>query len=239
MRVPILCYHRIEAPPASAPDDSNFVSPELFRRHVALLFSLGFHGVTVNEVARWQRGECQLPRRPIVLSFDDGFESVADHAFPVLRRAGWGATIFAISGCVGRMNEWDPTAPPGRLLDAHALRQLAAEGYEIGSHTRRHRRVTELDAVQAAFELAGARSELQAMTGRAVTSFAFPYGTHSRLALTRVAEAGYSTAVTLKRWGNGRRTNPLRLGRMSVGGALAPWQLGAKLAKLMVTPARA
>ena len=69
-------------------------------------------------------------------------------------------------------------------------------------------------------------------------SFAYPYGTHDAAAVEVVRAAGYEVACTLKRWGNGADTDPLRLGRMSVRGDLPPWALAAKLAKLLLTPSR-
>ena len=236
-RIPMLCYHRIETPPASHPGDQNFVTPERFGTHLSMLAALGYRGVTVREIVHWQRGEGVLPARPIAITFDDAYDSVVRHALPTLTARGWRCTVFAVTTCVGKSNVWDPSAPRATLLDAAALRALHDAGHEVGSHSRRHRRITTLSAAEAADELAGSRRELEAMMGAPVTSFAFPYGTHDRMTLDRVRDAGYSAACTLKRWGNGRRTNPLRFGRMGVGGPLRDWQLAAKLLKMLVTPA--
>ena len=235
-RIPMLCYHRIEAPPTDTPDDQNFVTPERFAQHVSMLARLGFTGVTVRDIVHWQRGETTLPARPIAITFDDAYDSVVRHALPTLTARDWRCTVFAVTTCVGKSNVWDPGAPRATLLDVAALRALHDAGHEIGSHSRRHRRITTLSAAEAADELAGSRRELEAMMGVPVTSFAFPYGTHDRITLDRVREAGYLAACTLKRWGNGRRTNPLRFGRMSVGGTLGSWQLAAKLLKMLATP---
>jgi peptidoglycan/xylan/chitin deacetylase (PgdA/CDA1 family) len=238
-RVPILCYHRIEAPPASRVGDQSFVTPELFERHVAALARLGYTGVSVADVVRWQRGEGRLPARAIAFTFDDGYESVLTHAVPTLRRRGWSGSVFVVSREVGGTNAWDPNAPPARMLDEAGLRTLVAEGFEIGSHTRHHKRVTTLGEAEVEPELAGSRRDLEDLVGRRVESFAFPYGTHNTAALYRVAATGYRAAVTLKRWANGRSTNPLRLGRASIGGRVSPTLLLAKVAKMYLTPSRA
>lgn len=239
LRVPMLCYHRIESPPASHAKDGSFVAPELFERHVLALARLGFQGVTVSDVARWQRGNGGLPARPVVFTFDDGYDSVLANAVPILRRVGWSGTAFIVSRQVGGTNAWDPGAPPARMLDEAGLRALVAEGFEVGSHTRHHRRVTTLGEAEVEPELAGSRRDLEDVVGCRVGSFAFPYGTHNMEALCRVSATGYEAAVTLKRWANGRATNPLRLGRASIGGRLAPAMLIAKVAKMYLTPARA
>lgn len=236
MRVPILCYHRIETPPAPNAGDTNFVTPELFGAHLRALTSLGFRGVTVAELLRWQRGEGTLPARPLAITFDDAYASIVEHAFPQLAAIGWPSTIFAVTGYLGRTNRWDPEAPPSVLLDASALRDARRAGHDVGAHTRHHRRLKGLDAGACHEELAVARTELEQAVGAPCDSIAFPYGSHDRHTLEAVRRAGYRGACTLKRWTNGRRTNPLRLGRMSVGGDLPPWMLIGKLGKMFLTP---
>ncbi len=237
MRVPILCYHRIETPPVGRRGDTNFVTPALFAAHLAVLRAAGFTGVTVADILRWQRGEVQLPSRSIAITFDDAYASVVEHAFPRLSVYGWPSTIFAVSAYLGSTNRWDPQAPPSALLDASALRAAIAAGHDVGAHTRHHRRLRGLGSADCVDELDGAKAELEQAIGAPCESVAFPYGSHDRATLTAVQRAGYRGACTLKRWANGRRGNPLRLGRMSVGGDLPPWMLVTKLAKLFLTPA--
>ncbi len=236
MRVPVLCYHRIETPPASAPLDSNFVSPALFGEHMSMLSALGFTGVTVRDIAAWQHGQRTLPPRPIAITFDDAYESVVREAIPRLSEYKWPSTVYVVTSCIGGTNAWDLAAPPATLLDASALRTLSAQGHEIGSHSRLHRRIRGLSTEDASSELAGSRIELEAYLQAEVTTFAFPYGSHDQRALDAVRAAGYLAACTLKRWANGRHGNALRLGRMSVGGRLPSWQLAAKLLKMFVAP---
>ncbi len=238
MRVPVLCYHRVEPIPDGAERDTNFVSVAGFAAHIRMLASLGCHGVTVRQIARWQQGELDLPPRPVAITFDDAYVSVEEHAIAILAQHHWPCTIFAVSSQLGGTNAWEASAPTAALMDAATLRRLANAGHEIGSHSRHHRRIRGLAAAQAVEELAGSRADLEAVLGAPVESVAFPYGSHDRRVLAQVADAGYRAACTLKRWGNGRSGNPLRIGRMSVGGPLPAWQLGLKLAKLMITPAR-
>jgi peptidoglycan/xylan/chitin deacetylase (PgdA/CDA1 family) len=237
-RIPILCYHRIETPPAGAERDSNFTTPTTFARHLATLAAAGYTGITIRDLRRWQRGEVVLPPRCVAITFDDGYASVVDAALPALALHGWPCTVFVVSAAIGGTNRWDPLAPPARLLDANAVRALHAHGHDIGSHSRHHVRIRGLDHGMARDELAQSRHAIEDLLSAPCTSFAFPYGSHDRTSLARVADAGYDAACTLKRWGNGRRTNPLRLGRMSVGGPLSPLALHAKLLKLFLTPAR-
>lgn len=234
----MLCYHRIERAPTDRPLDQNFVSPERFASHLALLARWGFTGVTVRDVMHWQRGELELPARPVAITFDDAYDSVVRNALPLLAARNWTCTVFAVSSCTGGTNAWDVDAPRATLLDAAALRDLHRAGHEVGSHSRHHKRITTLSAADAHDELLGSRQDLEQQLGLPITSFAFPYGTHNPLTLARVGEAGYEAACTLKRFGNPRNGNSLRMGRMSVGGPLSDAQLAYKLMKLILTPAR-
>ena len=238
MRVPVLCYHRVETPPPGFEHDSNFVTPAAFAEHLAALAAFGFSGVTVGDIAAWQRGERTLPTRPVAISFDDAYVSVLEHAIPLLDARRWPCTIFVVTSQIGGTNAWDSGAPRATLMNAVTLRALAATGHEIGSHSAGHRRIRGLSVADARAELSTSRASLASTLGTTVESFAFPYGSHDRQSLAQVHDAGYRAAVTLKRWANGRAANPLRLGRMSVGGPVPAWQLGLKLAKLFVTPSR-
>lgn len=237
MRVPILCYHRIEAPPTGAERNTNFVAPKRFAEQLALLQRAGYSGVTVRDIVEWQNGMRTLPTRSIAITFDDAYESVAEHAIPMLDTSAWPCTLFVVCSEVGGANRWDVDAPPARLMTGSTLRALASRGHEIGSHSRTHRRIRGLDAAAATDELAGSRMELEQLLGGPVKSFAFPYGSHDADALTQVRHAGYDGACTLKRWANPKSGNSLRLGRMGVGGPLPTWQFALKLQKLRLTPA--
>ncbi len=237
MRVPILCYHRIEAPPSGAEQNTNFVTPQRFAAQLTLLQRAGCRGVTVRDIVAWQTGARTLPTRSIAITFDDAYESVAEHAIPMLDALAWPCTIFAVSSEVGGSNRWDTDAPPARLMTGSTLRALASRGHEVGSHSRTHQRVRSVDASVATSELVGSRVELEQLLGAAVSSFAFPYGSHDADTLAKVRDAGYDGACTLKRWANPQAGNSLRLGRMGVGGPLPTWQFALKLQKLRLTPA--
>jgi peptidoglycan/xylan/chitin deacetylase (PgdA/CDA1 family) len=228
----------VEVPPDGAAYDGNFVDPTLFAVHMHMLASHGFAGVTIGMLTRWQRGEQSLPPRAVAITFDDAYQSVHDFALPTLASLGWLATVYVVSSQLGGTNAWDLGAPRAALMDAQTLRAMASAGHEIGSHSRRHTRIRGLDAATAVEELRGSREELESVIGTSVESFAFPYGSHDAEALTQVRAAGYRSSVTLKRWANGRSTNPLRLGRVGVGGPLPAWQLRLKLLKAMLTPSR-
>ena len=214
LRVPVLMFHHVEE--AAAAD---LVPPPLFPNSylargelAAILDALAAHGyrtLTLAEAAARRRGGRRLPRRSVVLTFDDGCRCFRERAVPELAARGMTATLFAVSGELGGSNRWDrPARARGEaeadgsdraaadsdgsarpidlagasgerreeLLDAAALRDLAAAGFEVGSHGRRHRDLTTCDAATLAEEVAGSREELAAAIGATVHTFCYPYG---------------------------------------------------------------
>ena len=191
--VPILTYHSLDdtGSPVST-------SPALFRRQVELLREGGFETITVAELlAAWDE-TAAAPDRPIVVTFDDGLSSVAVHAAPVLREAGFRATVFAVAGRCGSDNDWpgQPAwVPRQKLLTFHDLRELAGAGWQVGSHGLGHTDLSRLPADRVAEEVGTSKQLLEDNVGVEVSAFAYPYGRASRSARALVA-ARYRAACS-------------------------------------------
>lgn len=135
-------------------------------------------------------------RPPLVLTFDDAYQSILTPALAEVARAGAIGTVFAITGYTGRHNEWNRKCAYWRPhLDVAGLRELRDAGFEIGSHTVEHQNLTRLPPALLTSELRDSRAELEDLLGTAVTSCSYPYGFND--ALVR-EEAGryYEQAVT-------------------------------------------
>jgi poly-beta-1,6-N-acetyl-D-glucosamine N-deacetylase len=118
--VPVLLYHRI------LPADGRGVAAETFAAQVRRLHDLGFAAITLDRYVRFARGDAvELPRRPILLTFDDGSTSALDRADPVLARYGWSAVAYVPTGAVGL---------PGRLSWEELRRMRASGRWEIDEH---------------------------------------------------------------------------------------------------------
>ena len=167
----ILTYHSID--PSGSPIS---VSAAAFAAHVRWLASGRVRVVPLELLAGMDEG----PDDAVALTFDDGFASVATEAAPRLLDHGLPATLFVVSGHVGRTNAWGGREAPGiptlPLLGWEALGALAEAGFAIGAHTRTHPSLDALAPVEAAAEIEGAADELTTRTGRAPTAFAYPYG---------------------------------------------------------------
>jgi peptidoglycan/xylan/chitin deacetylase (PgdA/CDA1 family) len=226
LRVPVLMFHHVEAtaaaglsPPPLFPD--SYLARSEF---AAVLDALAAHGcrtLTLAEAAARRRAGRRLPRRAVVLTFDDGCRCFRDQALPELAARGMTATLFAVSAELGGSNFWDrPPGGPGErreeLLGAAELREVAAAGIEVGSHGRRHRDLTACDAAALADEVAGSRDELAAALGRPVATFCYPYGRLDERARAAAERTGYAAAAGIHGVSAARRGDPFALPRMAV-----------------------
>ncbi len=202
--VPILVYHAIRTAPAGARLPSLYVRPAELSAQVRALRRGGYRAVTLQRVYDAWRGRATLPRRPVVLSFDDGYASQVRIALPLLRRQGW-------PGVVNLALDWiDDIGGDG------AVRRLIDAGWQIDAHSRTHADLTRVPAAQLADETAAARAELQQRFGVPARFFAYPAGRYDARVVTAVKAAGFLGATTVKR-GLAAPGAPYALARIQVG----------------------
>ncbi|MEA2422025.1 MAG: hypothetical protein QOF55_1124, partial [Thermoleophilaceae bacterium] len=148
--VPILMYHVVSEPQPGAPYPDLYTPAPVFAAQMHALARRGYHGVTLRQADDyWTKGYA-LPRRPIVVSFDDGYLSDYSHARPVLRALRW----------PGVLNLEIDNVRPGDLT-AHQVKALIAAGWEIDSHTVTHPDLRTLTDAQLRHELTASRAYIQ------------------------------------------------------------------------------
>ena len=193
-RVPmILMYHAV----ADIPWDPNQlgVTPARFAQQMDTLHRLGLRGVGIGTLVDAMRAGRQ--RGLVGITFDDGYVNVLESALPELKRHGFTASVYIISGRLGGTNEWDE-GPAWPLLSASQVGELAAAGMEIGSHSASHVRLAGLPAGQLETEVSGSRASLSELTGAPVRGFAYPYGSMDAAARRAVHDAGYGYACAVQ-----------------------------------------
>lgn len=207
-RVPILMYHVLAEPGESTPFPELWVSPDDFRAQVAWLRANGYQAITLRSLWRhWER-RTTLPRRPVILTFDDGFRSHIQVALPTLRELGWpGVLNLAVSHL----------KPHGDLRPV-AVRELLRAGWELASHSLTHRDLTTLSDQDLHHELARSRALLGNQFGVAVDFFCYPAGRYDARVVEAVRRAGYVGATTT-RYGLARQGEPFTLARVRVDGS--------------------
>jgi peptidoglycan/xylan/chitin deacetylase (PgdA/CDA1 family) len=159
-----------------------FISTERFAAQIRFLARRGYVGIRPSDWLSWIRYGTLLPKRPILITFDDAFEDLHDQAFPVLASHGFSAAVFVVTNCIGKANIWDQP-PQGyarhQCLTAEQIRHWSRKGIEFGAHSRNHPDLTTLAEAELLDEVAGSRSDLENVVGLPVISFAYPYGSYN------------------------------------------------------------
>src|SRR5262249_247819 len=161
-----------------------------------------------------------LPRRSVILTFDDAYEDFATAALPVLLENGFSAMVFPVAGLAGRTSEWDasfgPTAP---LLDWGGIRELQLTGIRIGSPSSTPPPLAASQPRDMVRELFLSRAVLKERLGTAVDTIAYPFGSNDGVVRHLVGAAGYRYAFTTEAARAGRDHHRLGLPRVDVPGS--------------------
>ncbi|HEY6761839.1 MAG TPA: polysaccharide deacetylase family protein [Baekduia sp.] len=210
--VAILVYHHLGDPPPGERNPSLYVTPERFRATVAALDRSGFQAVTLGRVWAAWHGTGRLPRRPVVLSFDDGYAEQDTVARPALAARGWPGTMNLE---LGRLD-----APGG--LSTAAIGRMRRAGWEIDDHTVTHPDLTRVSAQRLAAEVGGSRAQFRRRLGVDPRFFCFPYGRANAAVRAAVRTAGFLAATTIEPRLATPRDNPYALPRIVVRRAATP-----------------
>jgi peptidoglycan/xylan/chitin deacetylase (PgdA/CDA1 family) len=208
--VPVLVYHNIDKEPRGR----LVIAADAFAEQMRYLKTHGYHVVSLAEFVDWLHLRRQLPRKTVVLTFDDGYRSFREFAYPVLKALRFTATLFVYTDYVGA----------GRnALGWDELKTLAADGFDVQAHSKSHgdlrRGEQESDSAYAArlqAELAEPPRVLAKAVGRPVSFLAYPYGRVDEAVLARVKDQGYQAAFTVRRESNAAFAEVLRISRSQI-----------------------
>ena len=221
----VLMYHMVSPHRAGAKFNGLRVTPERFEAQLAWLKREGWQFFTVSEL--WEQWNA-LPEKSVAITFDDGYADNLHNALPLLEKYDAKATIYMVVDRHDR--DWSTAkkahhntgelAREPKLSDDELQRLVASGRIEIGSHTLTHINMRTTPADDKRRELAESRRLLQAQTGQAVASFAYPFGIYGEDDVALAREAGYTTAVTTIDGidAGTQRPDPLQLKRIKVSG---------------------
>jgi peptidoglycan/xylan/chitin deacetylase (PgdA/CDA1 family)/ubiquinone/menaquinone biosynthesis C-methylase UbiE len=238
----VLTFHAVGRPdPACESLDYRgmFVTPEELAQIVRVLRQGGWSFLTISQVQACARGERATPHKAVALTFDDGYESVFLDALPVLSQHGIKATAYITSDHIssrfsGATREGG--GPPLPVMTEAQIRELADAGWDIGAHSCSHPVFLTLTPEQARREMTDSKARLEAITGRAVTSFAFPYGepgvafAPEQIDIAR--RVGFQTVMTMQPGLVDPAVNRPAWPRIGVGGDVWPEGLPARIAAI-------
>jgi peptidoglycan/xylan/chitin deacetylase (PgdA/CDA1 family) len=226
--VPILMYHVIAAPPPGAPFPGLYVTPAEFAAQMQALKNAGWHAVTLDQVkAYWTRGVPLGAGKPIVLSFDNGYQSQYTQALPVLRRLGW----------VGDENIQLTGLPPAQGgLSQRQIRGLLSAGWELDTQGFSHADLIALDSRELHYQVTVSRQVLQARYHIPVNWFCYPSGHYNATVIAAVKDAGYAGSTTVVPGWAHPGDDTYRLHRLRVLGGTTPEGLLALIAGIRDDP---
>jgi peptidoglycan/xylan/chitin deacetylase (PgdA/CDA1 family) len=188
----ILMYHAVGSVPADP--YKLCVTSARFSEQMTWLARQGLRGVSIDTLVTAMR--VGKDRGLVGITFDDGYVNVLDNAVPELLRHNFTATMFIVSGQLGKTNEWDKE-PVWALMSAGQVTELASVGMEIGSHTVMHPALRGLSEPRLKAEISESRTRLSQLIGRPVHGFAYPYGLMDAPARRAVSDAGYGYACSV------------------------------------------
>ena len=220
--VPVLMYHVINPPPPGAPFPGLYVPAGEFAAQMQALKAAGWHAVTLDQLkAYWTRGVPLPPGKPIVLTFDNGYQSQYTNALPVLKRMGWvGNEMMQLSGL-----------PPsqGGLNDAQ-VRGMVSDGWEIDTQGMSHADLIAIPASELHYQVFTARQLLRRHYGVTADWFAYPSGHYNANVIATLKAAGFVGSLTVVPGWASPSEDPFRLPRLRVLGGTSPSALLAQIA---------
>ena len=199
-------YHKVAIPGPGAKVRSHYVHPSAFSRQLRLLNALRYGSVRPAEAPR-------ASEREVAITFDDGYENFLLHAVPILLQNHRTATVFVVTGLLGRTDEWDNGSEP--LMNLHQVLTCANQGFEVGSHTCSHADLAGVEPTVATREIQESRAFL-IESGIADPGFCYPYGRHNPAVREMVKAAGYAYACGTSRGKNDASTDIFDLHRINI-----------------------
>ena len=207
--VPVLVYHNL-----AAQDKGRLtLAARTFDAQIRQLHAEGFEALRLTDFLAFTAGRRQLPRRSVLLTFDDGYKSFVQYARPILKDYGYGATLFVYSDFLGG----------GSALSWQDLRTLTEQGFDVQAHSKSHGNLRRAEGEsEAAYakrieaELAFPNTLYTKHLGRPFTVLAYPFGEMDDELLPYVAKFGYSAAFTVRRQSNPAFVSPLRISRAQI-----------------------
>lgn len=173
----VLSFHKIGKPSVPEWDTWFYIPEDVFTAQLDWLRTNGWHVLQAGEFLRGLLDPGTLPERSALLTFDDGYQSMATVALPCLQRFGFPAVVFVPTAYIGGTNVFDlDNEPEERMCTWEELRRLGAGGVAVESHGVTHRAFSELSPTEQREELEGSKALLEVGLEKPVELFAFPYG---------------------------------------------------------------
>jgi peptidoglycan/xylan/chitin deacetylase (PgdA/CDA1 family) len=191
-------YHGVSRA-ASRRFRSFVVEPAQFEEQMEQIASSGCRSHTISELVSRDEASTTAAGRPVAITFDDAFQELAEHAFPVLERLGLTATVYVPTAYIGATSAWLEQIGEGsrRILSADEMAAVSPAVVEFGAHSHTHRALDTLPLDEVRKEVTISKRTLEEALGRPASTFAYPFGYERTSTRALVREAGYSSACAV------------------------------------------
>ena len=200
--VMVLNYHKV-----ANEHRSLSVTLDDFRQHMAWLKEYGYTGITPDELYAFVTEGAELPAKPVLITFDDGYKDNYTNAYPIMKEYGFKGTIFVVTSFLGKYDNY---------LTWEQAKELLDNGFSIESHTYTHKSMTETSDEEISKELSKSREEIREKLGIEADFMAYPTGTYNLHIAELVKAAGYKGAFTIKYDNVSRDSNVYALERVPI-----------------------
>lgn len=229
--IPILMYHRI----ADVPGDRNALPPDKFQEQLDYMYKNGYSTITMQMLYDYYTKNTPLPPKPVLLTFDDGYEDNYQIALPLLKERNMSAVVFPITNWIGKENKWENfNKALTRTMTLEQLKEWHAAGMEIASHTVNHPFLTECDKSKLIFELRESKNYLEEVLQIKIQFLCYPYGYFNKNAINIAQSVGYKAAFAIF---NDVPLHPIylfALPRISIPAYQSLWEFKLKISQIHI-----
>lgn len=219
--VPIIMYHRFIEDDSEKGVHGTYMHVNMLEKHFKLLKRLGYETLTFADLAeQGMASRLEQGRKYIIITVDDGYKDNYELLFPLLKKYGFKAVIYMVTG--EQFNRWDvenPNNPEKRieLMSPAQIKEMADSGLvDFGGHTLSHPHLNTLDSDAQRHEIAENKAQLEQLLGRKLASFAYPFGSHNQDSKTLAQQLGYPFAVATDSGPLAMHEDPYQIRRIAI-----------------------
>ena len=221
MKIPIICYHKVGLAEKRDARPALFIKPFQFKLQMFIIKLLGYETITIEE---FLKGRKLSVKKPVLITFDDGYENNYLNAYPVLKKMGLAATICICTGFIGKKNaifekeKQIKGKKPENYLTEEEIIEMSQNDISFCSHSVNHYYMDELNESDIVKEIIISKKYIEKLLSKKIDFFCYPYGKYNKNVIEALRNAGYLGAFTIKRGKVSREDNPFELKRLVIKG---------------------
>lgn len=230
--IPILMYHKVPEKPINT-EHKTYITKQEFEFHLKFFKNRGMQSITFNEYDMYSRGEKPIntfPKKPFILTFDDGYENNHYNMLPLTKAYGFKGVIFLLGDFACTSNTWDKNENPedNKLMNTSQKNDFLEAGWEIGAHTNSHPNLLNLSNSEALNEISSSKKSLEEAFNTKVISFAYPFGNYNSEIKSLVEKSGFKYGVATDTGGLTIEEDRMAIFRINMFPNESPFQLFKK-----------